>query len=77
MLDPLDDGCQPDPDPRISHEDRVRLIGEQWGPRSRYVLTLDERPGRERVELRDGDHTLTDRTTARVLTVALRIMDAS
>ena len=32
MLDPpQDDGCQPDPDPRLGEADRLRLIGEQYG----------------------------------------------
>ena len=31
MLNPLqDDGCQPDPDPRLSPEEAARIAGQQY-----------------------------------------------
>ena len=83
---PLDDGCQPDPDPRLSPEEAVRIAGEQYTGKpyvpptvddlasARYVLSIDERPGHERVELWAGPHKLTDQHARRVLATAMRRM---
>ena len=73
LRDPFDGHCVPDPDPRLSEAERLKLIGAQYST-SRYVLSLDERVGHEKVELWAGPHKLTDQHARRVLAAAMRQM---
>jgi hypothetical protein len=41
---------------------------------AKYVLTIDERPGREKAEVWAGPHALTDQHARQVLAAAMRLM---
>jgi hypothetical protein len=38
MLDPVDNRCAVDPDPRLTYAERARIAGEQWNADGIYYI---------------------------------------